>query len=151
MKIFSGVAVTAILTIQTFGDDVKIREKVFLSEGNQIIGIHSATLGTTKYVAFRFQKKLDSKMSKGKGVFEKANFGDSASTYCYKREMDMSEFEKGLVGEWIRNNKTINVSYSCGEIVEEDKRKLFPGFAETNCQCLDFTFNSKDVKPSWMY
>ena len=150
MQIASWIALAGIFTIQTFAEDAKIREKVYLSESNQIIGIHSAALGSTKYVAIRLQKKLDSKMSKGKGAFEKANFGDSASTYCYKKETDMSEFEKSLISEWLRNNKTINVSYTCGEIIEEDKRKLFPGFAETNCQCLDFTFNSKDVRSSWM-
>ncbi|GEM_PF-5899881 len=125
----------------TRGEDAKIKEKVFLSKYNTIQTLHMESIGTVKYAVFRFKRKLDSKLSKGKGAGEMSNFGDSASTYCYKKESDMSDFEKTLLPEWFKGEKELDLTYTCGEIGEEEKRKNFPGFAETNCQCLDFTFD----------
>lgn len=146
---FNSVLFISVMITSVLAEDEKLKEKIFLSQGNQIVSIHLATLGSTKYVALRFQRKLDSKLSKGKGAWEKTNFGDSSSTYCYKRELDMSEFEKTLVSDWVDNNKTVNFTYTCAELADDERRKSFLGFAETNCQCLEFTFDSKDVRRGW--
>ncbi len=138
----------SIIIGSSFGEDLKVKEKVFLSQFNQIQSVHLELIGTVRYSVFRFKRKLDSKFSKGKGTGEASNFGDSASTYCYKRELDMSEFEKQLLPDWIRNEKLIDFTYSCGDVSEDEKRKSFLGFAETNCQCLDFTFEN-EVKTPW--
>jgi hypothetical protein len=121
-------------------EDEKAKDKIFISQSNEIKTIHIGQIGTTKYTVIRWKRKLDIKNSKGKGVTEKSNYGDSASTYCYKKETDISDIEKQILIEAFKNGKPVTFSYSCGELAEEDKRKVFLGFAETNCQCLDFTF-----------
>ncbi|MEO6095960.1 MAG: hypothetical protein ABIW76_09820 [Fibrobacteria bacterium] len=48
--------------------------------------------------------------------------------------------EKPMLIEWIKGDAPVNLVYTCGEAMEEERRKSFPGFAETNCQCLEFSF-----------
>ena len=150
----AGIAGTTVLTSAwvLFAGDVKLTDKVFLSAGNTITAIQVSTSGADKYLVFRFKNRLDGRLSKGKGYFEKSTYGDSASTYCYKRLADVSDFEKNLLAEWAKAAKPVSVQYSCGEMTEDDKRKTFPGFAETNCQCLDFTFeNNERASTPWKF
>ena len=121
-------------------EDEKIREKVYLSKENQIIRIGTPMIGNVRYLVVNFKNRLDGRNSKGRAPEEKSNFGDSASTYCYRKESELSGMEQSLLVEWFKSGGTLNVVYSCGEALEEEKRKGFPGFAETNCQCLDFIF-----------
>ena len=139
-----------ILAAFSFSEDEKLKDKIFVSRNNQIQTLQSSTLSNTKYLVLRLKKKLDGKNSRGKGYDEKSNYGDSASTYCYKKESDLSELEKTMISEWFTSNGSISIQYTCGELQDEEKRKTFLGFAETNCQCLDITFeNMNKVKSPW--
>ena len=150
MKPLFTIACTLVCTFAVFAEDEKIKDKVFMSRNNQIQTIQTSTLSNTKYLVLRLKKKLDGKNSKGKSYDERSNYGDSASTYCYKKETDLSEMEKTMIVEWFNSNGPLNLQYTCGEMLDEDKRKNFIGFAETNCQCLDITFeNLNKMKSMW--
>ncbi|HKP94890.1 MAG TPA: hypothetical protein VJ385_03950 [Fibrobacteria bacterium] len=125
---------------QLHAEDEKVKDKSFINKGNEITKLGTSTNGTSKYVVLGFKNKLDSKNSKGKSTDEKSNYGDSSSTYCYKKESDLGDTERQLLVEWFKNNGPLNLVYTCGDPMEEEKRKTFAGFAETNCQCLEFIF-----------
>ena len=89
------ICLVSILTLG-FPEDLKVKDKIFISRANSIQSLYFGVNGTAKYAVFRFKKKLDSKLSKGKATDEIANYGDSASTYCYKKESEISGFEKEI-------------------------------------------------------
>ncbi|MDB5103164.1 MAG: hypothetical protein JWP91_853 [Fibrobacteres bacterium] len=150
MKFRLVVGSILLFAASSFSEDEKLKDKIYLSRNNQIQTLQSSTLSNTKYLVFRLKKKLDGKNSRGKGYDEKSNYGDSASTYCYKKESDLAELEKTMISEWFTSNGSISIQYTCGDLQDEEKRKSFLGFAETNCQCLDITFeNMNKTKSPW--
>lgn len=123
-------------------EDEKVKDKVYLSKANQIARLGTPSVGGTRFIVLSLKNRLDGKNSKGRAPEESSNFGDSASTYCYAREADLSDMERELLVAWFQNGGSFNLLYTCGEALEEEKRKSFPGIAETNCQCLGFSFKA---------
>ncbi len=141
-----------ILISLAVSEDGEIIPGYFKSENNIIEEIHFEMAGGKSYAALKLKNKLSGKNARSRNVQDRqSNYGDSASAFAYVELSREDPAKSALIQSAYESQSSVDLIYNCGEQPDDRKRKVFPFYAEMNCEIIAITFKKAKEKRGYGY